>query len=128
MLKRKIVVSWLVFGALPFTSLAVTACSATSTADVDSSLSQPSDMAQMDHGSMDHSSMMNMDLGSKDDSFDLRFIDAMIPHHEGALVMAEQVLERSDRPELKTLAQNIIASQQAEIGQMQQWRQDWYGQ
>ena len=72
--------------------------------------------------------MMDGDLGEADDEFDLRFINAMIPHHEGALVMAEQVLERSDRPELKELAEEILATQQTEIEQMMQWRQKWYNQ
>ncbi len=71
---------------------------------------------------------MSGDLGQGDPEFDLRFIDAMIPHHEGALVMAEQVLQNSDRPELQQLAQAILETQQAEINQMQQWKQSWYGQ
>ncbi|MFE4106738.1 DUF305 domain-containing protein [Almyronema epifaneia] len=73
---------------------------------------------------------MRMDggLGEADADFDLRFIDGMIPHHEGALAMAKQVIENSDRPELKALAQAILATQQSEIDQMNQWRQDWYGQ
>lgn len=70
---------------------------------------------------------MAMDLGPADGDYDRRFINAMIPHHEGALVMAEQVLAHSDRPELKALATQILTSQQTEIDQMQQWRQDWYG-
>lgn len=71
---------------------------------------------------------MSSDLGQGDGEFDLRFIDGMIPHHEGALVMAEQVLQNSDRPELQQLAQAILETQQAEIDQMQQWKQEWYGQ
>lgn len=70
--------------------------------------------------------MMSMDLGAADAQFDLRFLDAMIPHHEGALVMAKDVLSKSQRPEMKQLAQNILSSQQKEIDQMQQWRQAWY--
>ncbi len=71
---------------------------------------------------------MDGDLGKADADFDLRFIDAMIPHHEGALAMAEQVLEKSDRSELRQVAQDILATQQVEIDQMTQWRQAWYGQ
>ncbi len=82
----------------------------------------PMDQAMM--GAM----RMDMDLGKADDEFDLRFINAMIPHHEGAVVMAEDLQNKSNRPELQTLAEAIITSQQAEIDQMKQWRQEWYGQ
>jgi uncharacterized protein (DUF305 family) len=72
--------------------------------------------------------MMNTDLGAADDQFDLRFINAMLPHHEGAVTMAKEAFQKSDRPEIKELAQNIITSQQQEIAQMQQWKKAWYGQ
>lgn len=70
--------------------------------------------------------MMSMDLGAADDQFDLRFINAMIPHHEGAVTMAKKALGKSKRPEIKKLAQAIVSSQQSEIAQMQQWRKNWY--
>lgn len=72
--------------------------------------------------------MMSTDLGSADTEFDRRFINGMIPHHEGALVMAQDALKKSKRPEIKKLAQDIITSQQKEIDQMKQWRQAWYKQ
>ncbi|BAZ21361.1 hypothetical protein NIES4073_22390 [Kalymmatonema gypsitolerans NIES-4073] len=71
---------------------------------------------------------MDMDLGAGDAEFDLRFINAMIPHHEGAVTMAQDALSKSKRPEIKKLAQSIISSQQKEIEQMKQWRQAWYNQ
>jgi uncharacterized protein (DUF305 family) len=70
--------------------------------------------------------MMKGDLGAADAEFDLRFLNAMIPHHEGALVMAKDVLSKSKRPEMKKLAQDILSSQQKEIDQMNQWRKAWY--
>jgi uncharacterized protein (DUF305 family) len=70
--------------------------------------------------------MMSMDLGGADAEFDLRFINGMLPHHEGALVMAKDALSKSQRPEIKKLAQDILTSQQQEIEQMEQWRKDWY--
>lgn len=75
-----------------------------------------------------HSMMMHGNLGTADAEFDRRFIDAMIPHHEGAVEMAQDALNKSQRPEIQNLAQEIINSQQAEIEQMQQWRQAWYNQ
>lgn len=59
--------------------------------------------------------------------FDQQFIDMMAPHHMGAVAMAQIALTRAEHPELKTLANSIIASQNSEIGQMKQWRMAWYG-
>src|SRR4028118_438018 len=70
--------------------------------------------------------MMSMDLGAADAQFDQRFINAMIPHHEGALTMAKDALTKSKRPEIKQMAQDILTSQQKEIDQMKQWQQAWY--
>ena len=58
--------------------------------------------------------------------FDEAFIDAMIPHHQSAIEMAQVALENSDNPKIKELAQNIISAQQREIEQMKQWRKEWY--
>jgi len=73
-----------------------------------------------------NSMLMNMDLGAANAQFDLRFINAMIPHHQGAITMAQDALGKSKRPEIKQLAQEIIKAQKAEIKQMQQWRQAWF--
>jgi uncharacterized protein (DUF305 family) len=71
--------------------------------------------------------MMSQNLGSADADFDLRFINAMIPHHEGAVTMAKEALSKTKRPEIKQMAKAIVTSQQAEIKQMKQWRKTWYG-
>ena len=70
--------------------------------------------------------MMTQDLGAQDAEFDLRFINAMIPHHEGAVKMAQDASTKSTRPEVKQLSKEIISSQQTEIKQMQEWKQAWY--
>jgi uncharacterized protein (DUF305 family) len=40
--------------------------------------------------------------------------------------MAQDASTKSTHPEIKKLAQDIISSQQAEIKQMQEWKQAWY--
>ena len=89
--------------------------------------SQMNHMMPMDSATM-QGMMMSGDLGADDADFDLRFINAMIPHHEGAVVMAESALVNSERSEIKQLSQDILSSQKAEIEQMKQWRQSWYNQ
>ncbi len=71
---------------------------------------------KMDHKTM--SGMMMKDLGAADSNYDLRFINAMMEHHEGAIVMAQDALKKSKRPEIQKLAQEIITAQQKEIAQM----------
>lgn len=70
------------------------------------------------------------DMGiSTDESipFDQRFLQAMISHHEGAIAMAEEALESAEHEEIRTLAENIIATQNAEIEQMRGWLEEWFG-
>ena len=84
------------------------------------------------HADMPHTGGIDMDMGpmdvSDDDSlpFDQRFIDAMIPHHEGAIAMAHEALERSTRSELRAMAEEVIRVQQDEIDQMRAWRSEWF--
>jgi uncharacterized protein (DUF305 family) len=58
---------------------------------------------------------------------DQRFIVMMIPHHDGAIAMAELALTRSKRPEIRALAEQIKASQTAENAQMRAWYRQWFG-
>jgi uncharacterized protein (DUF305 family) len=58
--------------------------------------------------------MMEMAVGSE-----FEFLTGMAPHHQGAL-------ERSKRPEIQQLAQEIIDAQEAEITRMETWLTDWY--
>ena len=52
---------------------------------------------------------------------DVDFINGMIPHHQGAVEMAKIVLEHGKDPEVKKLAEGIIAAQEAEIKWMTEW-------
>lgn len=58
---------------------------------------------------------------------DRHFIEEMIPHHEGAIAMAELALERSKRTEVLSLANTIIEAQTKEISDMRAWYRDWFG-
>ena len=61
-------------------------------------------------------------------AFDRAFIDAMVPHHESAIVMARTAKEAGlSQPDLLKVADDILATQQDEIDQMQKWRGEWFG-
>lgn len=67
---------------------------------------------------------MNMDMDelrttSKPDH---TFLRMMVPHHAGAILMAEMTLAGSPRAEVQGLARDIVAAQSAEIGDMQAMR------
>src|SRR5215216_2490602 len=91
-------------------------------------------MAGMDHSNMDHGSMdmgsgemarqMVMENGKYSDE---RFIDAMVPHHQGAIEMARVALENSEHEEIIELSHKIISTQQAEIDELKAIKQEEYG-
>lgn len=58
---------------------------------------------------------------------DRQFIEQMIPHHEGAIVMAELALEKAARPELASLAADIVSAQTSENDAMRGWYEEWFG-
>jgi len=76
----------------------------------------------------DHEMGMDMDASELKAAkpFDKRFIEMMVPHHEGAIRMANHELARGSNPEIRSLAKRIIASQREQIKQMRQWYSSWY--
>jgi uncharacterized protein (DUF305 family) len=54
-------------------------------------------------------------------TFDEYFLKMMTPHHQGAITMAKDALPKIQHPELKTLAQKIIGTQENEMKQMNEW-------
>ncbi len=69
----------------------------------------------------------SMSLGQADRSFDLRYLNAMIAHHRGAMLLAEQLGNSTSRPEMKTLSQNILSDEPKAIAELYTWKKDWYG-
>jgi len=54
------------------------------------------------------------------------FIAGMIPHHQEAVDVAREVAERGERPEVRALARDIVATQAVEIATLRGWLADWY--
>jgi uncharacterized protein (DUF305 family) len=62
------------------------------------------------------------------EAFDRAFIDAMVPHHESAIEMAQAAKEAGlSQPDLVKVADDILATQQDEIDEMRGWRAEWFG-
>ena len=64
---------------------------------------------------------MHAGMGRIDRDPDVAFVQGMIPHHQGAIDMAEIVLKHGKDPETRRLAQEIVAAQRTEIAQMKAW-------
>jgi uncharacterized protein (DUF305 family) len=89
---------------------------------------------QMDHGQMGHGSMgmgskgmakqMVMENGKYSDR---AFIDAMVPHHQGAIAMAEVALKNAEHEEIEELSRNIVSTQQSEIEELKSIKQQEFG-
>ncbi|MEI7511419.1 MAG: DUF305 domain-containing protein [Candidatus Peregrinibacteria bacterium] len=67
-----------------------------------------------------------MDLGKPDKWLDLRYIDAMIAHHRGAILLAQQSLPTTQRQDIKDLFTKILKDEPVAIAELYQWKKDWY--
>ena len=65
--------------------------------------------------------MPAMHEGMMREDADVAFACGMIAHHQGAIDMAQVLLEYGDDPEMIALAGEIIAAQVGEIEQMTTW-------
>jgi uncharacterized protein (DUF305 family) len=86
------------------------------------------------HGMMGGTQSMHMGMmGNETDSarlenaadFDTTFVEDMIPHHQMAVMMASMLKGGSSRPEMRKLADDIIAAQTSEINEMRKWITRW---
>lgn len=71
-------------------------------------------------------SSMNMDMSHMQNTsghaFDMMFVDMMIPHHNGAIEMSRDAMQKAQRQELKDFAQETIAKQEKEIAELETWK------
>jgi uncharacterized protein (DUF305 family) len=92
---------------------------------MDASAPANGDMGGMDMGGMSASGMMTqqeLDRLSKatGTDFDRMWLQMMIAHHQGAVTMAQQVLDTTTNPDVQKLAQAVVDGQTTEIDTMQQ--------
>ena len=73
---------------------------------------------------VDHSAH-NHEVGPAGRTYDLRWLDAMVQHHTGALRMSEFVFDIGV-PGVGSLAKTIWRDQAQEIKAMGQWRKAWF--
>jgi len=72
--------------------------------------------------------MMRSLVGLAPKDAEARFVADMVGHHEHAVLMAKELQNFTQRPELLSLSGNIIRDQEAEIAQLKVWLKEKYGQ
>jgi uncharacterized protein (DUF305 family) len=79
------------------------------------------------HGSMTSTSTAGSSAGAEADhnDADVAFAQGMIPHHQGALAMAQLAADRAADQRVEDLAARIEAAQDPEIETMSGWLADW---
>lgn len=72
-----------------------------------------------------HRRAVRGDSGSRPEGTEFAFLTHMIAHHQEAVDAAGE-LARSGRPEMRAFGRDIVATQTAQIQQVQAWLADWY--
>jgi uncharacterized protein (DUF305 family) len=132
---QKIVRVLVLAGALLAPMIGATVSAQTPEAVGCAGVATPDAMSGTDHGAVGHSTpAAGMDHSQVDDStpmaeveFDLMYIDMMIPHHESIIALANVAQDELTDPRLIQMAEAIVATQDAEITELEQLRQEWYG-
>jgi uncharacterized protein (DUF305 family) len=65
--------------------------------------------------------------GKEGEAFERHFLMTMIPHHQMAVDMAKDCVQKATHEELKTLCRTIASNQEKESGTMRSWLGSWYG-
>ena len=68
----------------------------------------------------------SMGLGTADRFVDLRYINQMAAHHRGAILLAEQIQDKTTRTELKELSEAIRTGEPKLIDELYGWKREWY--
>ncbi len=66
-------------------------------------------------------------LGGSDDKIDLRFLNALIAHHQTGIAMAQEIRTKSSRSEVLNDADAVEKFLSDSLVTLRTWRQDWYG-
>ena len=70
-------------------------------------------------------SMSHVLQGKTGDAYDKAYLEAMIIHHEGAVLMSKQSANNAKHQEIKDLSNSITKAQENEIKIMKQWQNEW---
>jgi len=65
-------------------------------------------------------------LGTPDRTFDLRFLNALIIHHENGIRMTREIRRKSSRNQVLDNADSVELFLRGGLGMLREWRKAWY--
>ena len=65
-------------------------------------------------------------LGTYDEKYDLRFLNALIAHHEDGLLMTKEIKTKSSRAEILNNADAVDTFLTTTLKLFKDWRTQWY--
>lgn len=116
---------YIIASAVLVLTVAIQSCNTESKKETTTTMGGMNNKDSMKKDQSNMEPMHNMNGMKMTGDFDYDFANTMLAHHQSAVDMAKDVISKGSNAEVKTLAQNIVTAQEAEIAQFKSILKDY---